>query len=183
MKTNYQDANKAWMGTGAIGCTFAAAFAKYPERVGWVTIVNPETFIIPNDAFILSMQFPNLNKQQVFEWAINNGFYTEDIGEGNIGLRYKIGKDIAWVQYFGLDSHVKTRRAPIPELMMCVKRPIGSYFKVGYTGILHLAHATVRHLTKRKADKLWETSHTNTAKHLGHKPNLSEAAKTTYNGI
>lgn len=176
------DANKKWMQTGAIGCTFAALFAKHPETVGWITIVKPVEFKIPKDAIILSIQFPGETKQTVLEWAVMNGFYLEDIGEGNTGLRYKIKKDVAWVQYFGLDSHVKTRRAPIPELMLCVKRPIGSYFKVGYNGILHLAHATVKMLTPSKADKLWETSYINTAKRLGHKPTLSEASKTTYHG-
>lgn len=176
------DANKQWMSTGKIGCTFAALFAKAPERVGWVTIVSPLEFNIPADAFIVSLQFPNQNKQWVLEWAIHNGFYLEDIGEDNTGLRYNIKTDVAWVQYFGPDSHVITRQAPIPELMLCVKRPIGSYFKVTYNGILHLAHANVRHLSKSKADKLWETSHINTAKRLGHSPFLSEAAKTTYNG-
>lgn len=175
------DANKKWMSTGKIGCTFAALFAKCPERVGWMTIVNPLVFTITNDCFILSLQFPGQNKQFVLEWALMNGFYLDGVGEGLTGLRYNIDcNDVAWVQYFGPDSHVITRQAPIPELMLCVKRPIGSYFKVSYNGILHLAHATVRHLSKHKADKLWETSHINTAKRLGHKPNLSEAAKTTY---
>lgn len=174
------DANKKWMSTGKIGCTFAALFAKRPETVGWVTIVNPEKLIIPQDAIILSLQFPGKNVNEVKSWALTNGFYLEDIGNGNTGLRYKIKEDVAWVQYFGLDSHVKTRQAPIPELMLCVKRPIGSYFKVGYNGILHLAHATVRQLSKTKVDKLWETSYANTAKRLGHSPTLSEASKTTY---
>lgn len=174
------DANKKWMATGKIGCTFAALFAKRPELVGWVTIAKPIDFKIPADAFILSIQFPGETKQTVLEWALNNGFYLENIGGGCEGLRYNIDVDVAWVQYFGPDSHVLTRQAPIPELMMCVKRPLGSYFKVGYNGILHLAHASVRHLAKNKVDKLWETSHIQTAKLLGHKPNLSEAAKTTY---
>lgn len=174
------DVNKQWMSTGKIGCTFAALFAKHPERVGWVTIIKPIQFRIPNDAIILSLQFPDENKQTVLEWAIMNGFYLEDIGQGLTGLRYKIGDQIAWVQYFGPDSHVLTRQVPIPELMMCVKRPIGSYFKVAIGNILHLAHAPVTYLNKRKADKLWETSYSNTEKRLGHHPNLSEAAKTTY---
>ncbi|MCW3111310.1 MAG: Phi17:2 [Segetibacter sp.] len=170
------------MSTGAIGCTFASLFAKHPETVGWLTIVNPDKLVIPKEAIILSLQFPGKNKDEVKAWALNNGFYLEDIGEGNTGLRYKIKQDVAWVQYFGLDSHVTTRKAPIPELMLCVKRPIGSYFKVGYNNILHLAHATVRQLSKNKADKLWETSYKNTAKRLGHSPTLSEASKTTYYG-
>ena len=168
------------MATGKIGCTFAALFAKRPDRVGWVTLVNPDTFNIPEDAIILSLQFPNGNINSVRNWALSNGFYEEQIGAGLTGLRYNIGNQIAWVQYFGADSHVKTRQAPISELMLCVKRPIGSYFKVAVGNILHLAHAPVTYLNKRKADKLWETSYTNTAKRLGHSPDLSQAAKTTY---
>lgn len=176
------DANKKWMSTGKIGCTFAAVFAKVPQKVGWVTLVNPSYFYIPKGCFILSIQFtePEVTWMDVRYWALANGFFEETISDELKGLRYKIGEEVAWVQYFGPDSHVKTRQAPVPEIMLCVKRPIGSYFKVGYTGILHLAHAAVDHLTKKKADKLWETSHTNTKKLLGHSPNLEEAAKTTF---
>ena len=175
------DINKIWMSSAKrIGCTFAALFAKRPELVGWKTIVNPETFKIPKDAFILSLQFPNMSKAEVFIWALKNGFYTEQIDESNIGLRYKIGNDVAWVQYFGLDSHVKTRQAPIPELMLCVKLPAKYYFKVGFKGILHLAHASIESLKSLKADRLWETSYKNTLKTLGHRPTVTEASKTTF---
>lgn len=174
------DQNKKWMATGAVGCTFAALFAKNPERVGWKTIINPERFEIPAGAIILSLQFPDKNKEQVIEWALANGFYTEEVEAGRIGLRYNIGNKVAWVQYFGLDSHVKTRQAPVAELMLCVKVPMGAYFKVAGENILHLAHASVASLSKLKADKLWQTSHLNTAKRLGHKPTIDEASKTTF---
>lgn len=174
------DANKNWMTTGKIGCTFAALFAKNPAKVNWVTIINPVHFEIPEDCAILSMQFPGATIEIVRVWALSNGFYEEAITASLTGLRYRIGANIAWVQYFGPDSHVLTRQAPIPELMLCVKLPLGSYFKVGFNGILHLAHAAVTSLTKRKADKLWETSHINTKKKLGYSPTLVEAAKTTF---
>ncbi len=96
-------------------------------------------------------------------------------------MRFGLGDNIVWVQNFGKDSHVKTRQAPISELMMCVKLPAVSYFKVGFKGVLHLAHASVTGLKKLKADRLWDTSFKNTEKALGHKPTLREAAKTTYN--
>lgn len=173
--------NRKWMSNARnIGCTFAALFARNPELVGWNTIVNPSRLEIPKNALILSLQFPYMNKETVLEWALANGFYLEDIGEGNIGLRYKIGKEISWVQYFGKDSHVKTRQAPIPELMMCVKLPPKYYFKVGFKGILHLAHASIEGLKSIKVDKMWETSFKRTEKSLGHKPTLIQAAKTTY---
>lgn len=175
------DSNKLWMQNSKnIGCTFAAMFAKQPELVGWKTIVNPETFSIPEGAFILSLQFPNKTQSQVIEWAILNGFYVEMLADGNVGLRYKIGNNIAWVQYFGSDSHVKTRQAPIAELMMCVKLPAKYYFKVGFKGILHLAHASIQHLKESKVHKLWETSFKQTEKAIGHKPTLTEASKTTF---
>ena len=174
------DANKQWMSSGKIGCAFAAYFAKRPNLCCWVTVVNPDTFYMPKDAMILSIQFPDKTKKQVFDWAISNGFYTEDLGNGNIGLRYKIGDKIAWVQYFGLDSHAKTRQAPIPELCLTVKMPLQSYAKVGINNVLHLAHACVSSLNKRAQDIMWNSSFTNTEKRLGHKPTLNEAAKTTY---
>lgn len=177
-----KDLNKIWMQNSKnIGCTFASIFAKNPQSIGWVTIVNPEKLIIPEGAFIVSLQFPDKNKEQVLEWALNNGFYLESLDEKNTGLRYLVnGKNIAWVQYFGKDSHVKTRQAPISELCFCVKLPTKYFIKVGFSGILHLAHASVQSLTDRKAAKLWETSFKRTEKSLGHKPTLKEGAKTTY---
>lgn len=176
------DLNKLWMSNAKnIGCTFAALFAKNPDVVGWKTMVNPDVLRIPKDAFIISLQFPDMNKAHVLNWALNNGFYLEEIGEGNKGLRYKTGGNISWVQYFGKDSHVKTRQAPIPELMMCVKLPTKYYWQVGFKGILHLAHAgiqSIKYMTK--VEKMWETSFKQTKKSLGHSPTLKEAAKTTY---
>lgn len=168
------------MSTGKIGCTFAALFAKKPQSVNWITIVNPDKFYIPDNAAILSIQFPESNIDLVRDWALNNGFYEEVITDSLTGLRYKIGNNVAWVQYFGEDSHVKTRQAPIPELMLCVKLPLVQFAKVGFNGILHLAHTCVASLTDKKTNKLWETSYKNTNKQLGHSPSLIEAAKTTY---
>jgi hypothetical protein len=180
------DQNKIWMQKGKIGCTFAALFAKNPEAIGWKTIADARNlrFIVPYDGtFILSLQFPGWTKLEVYSWAIANHFYTEQITESNTGLRYKIGKNVSWVQYFGPDSHVRTRRAPIPELMMCIKLPAQYYFKVGFTGVLHLAHASIAGLKRNKVDKLWETSYKNTEKQLGHKPGVSEASKTTFKDV
>lgn len=176
-----EDQNKKWMSNAKnIGCTFAAFFASRPGLCNWVTLVSPESFEIPKDASILSLQFPGMSKHQVSLWALDNDFFVEPIGDGNIGLRKMIGKHVAWVQYFGPDSHVKTRQTPIPELMLCVKRPALSYVRVGFKGILHLAHASVKYISQTKAHKLWHTSHYQTEKSLGHKPTLKEAAKTTY---
>lgn len=174
------DANKQWMSKGKIGCTFASLFAKKPESVGWKTIVNPEMFYIPEDCMILSLQFEGYNKQQVIDWALKNDFYLEDVDDDCVGLRYNIDGKVSWVQYFGPDSHVKTRQAPIPELCMCVKMPKKFYAKVGFKGILHLAHTSVINLTDAMCDLLWDSSFRNTEKKLGHKPTIKEGAKTTY---
>lgn len=174
------DANKQWMAKGKIGCAFAAMFARKPESIGWVTVVNPEKFEIPEGCFILSLQFPDKTKPQVIEWALQNGFYEEQLNDGMIGLRRDIDNNVSWVQYFGRDSHVETRKSPIPELLMCVKLPAKYYAKVGFKGVLHLAHASVESLTERASDILWKSSFTNTAKRLGFKPTIKEAAKTTY---
>lgn len=176
------DQNKEWMAKGNIGCTFASLFATKPHLCNWVTVTNPDKFIIPEGAMILSLQFPDKDMEYVYQWAINNGFYTEDLGEGCVGLRYNMGYAVSWVQYFGPDSHVKTRQAPIPELCLCVRIPFKYYAKVGFKSVLHLAHASVEHLTNKAANILWNSSFTNTEKKLGHKPGLKEAAKTTYYG-
>ena len=178
------DQNKIWMSNAKnIGCTFAALFAKKPELVGWQTQINPERLVIPKDCFILSLQFPYMDRFDVMTWALKNGFYLENLPDGNTGLRYKIGNNVAWVQYFGQDSHVKTRRTPVPELMMCFKVSAWTYAKVGFKGVLHLAHASIAMLTPRKADKMWNTSHKQTERSLGFKPTLAEAAKTTYHEL
>lgn len=173
------DDNKKWMSSGKIGCTFAALFAKNPEKVDWVTIVNPKAFFIPDKCVILSLQFPEKNMGEVKNWAINNGFYIENI-DGLQGLRLKIDDNISWVQYFGPDSPVKTRQTPIPELCMCVRLPKAYYWKVGFKGILHLAHTSVSGIAKKAQNILWKTSFENTTRKLRHKPTIKEAAKITY---
>lgn len=178
------DENKKWMSSGKVGCTFAALFAKNPEKIGWVTItINnlTEKLIIPKSTFILSIQFPiSWDASKVRKWALDNGFEEEMVNGGYIGLRYKVNSLVAWVQYFGKDSHVLTRQSPIPELCMCLKLPAKYYFKVGFDGILHLAHASVSGIKDKIADKLWETSHKNTEKRLGHKAGKKEAGKVTW---
>lgn len=172
--------NLDWIKSGKIGCTFASYFARMPELVGWQFQVNPVDLSIPEDCLMLSLIFPEGNIDTVKNWALKNGFYLENVGEGLIGLRYNNKEGVSWVQYFGLDAPVKTRQAPVPMLMMCVKLPVKSYFKVGFNGILHIANTEVKNLSDYVANKLWETSHSNTTKQLGHPAGLREAAKTTY---
>lgn len=176
-----KDPNKEWMSKGKIGCTFASLFAKKPESIGWKTITSPELFEIPEDCMVLSVQFPGYSREQVINWALKNGFFTIDVNDECVGLRYMIGDKVSWVQYFGPDAHAKTRQAPIPELCMTVKMPAKYYVKVGFKGILHLAHASVANLTEEMCDILWDSSHKNTKKKLGHDPTVKEAAINNMN--
>lgn len=176
----YIQENLDWVKSGKAGCTFAAYFARCPETIGWQFVVNPKDTIPPPDALLLSLIFPGLNRSEVRQWALANDFYLEMIDNPLTGLRKQYPDGIAWVQYFGPDSPVKTRQTPYPMLMMCVKRPLVTYAKVGFKGILHLAHASVGALTETIANRMWSTSHTNTARQLGKKPGIREAAKTTF---
>src|SRR5665811_614284 len=131
-----------WIKSGKIGCLFASALVRKHEEIGWMFDVNPEKLEIPQSAFILSLIFPEANTETIRTWALGNGMYFENIDKLYQGLRIKIDKDISWVQYFGQDSHVKTRQSPYPMLSFAVKLPKRYYLKaVSYT---HLrAHETV----------------------------------------
>lgn len=172
--------NIEWIKSGKIGCTFASYFARFPETIGWNFIINDGAFYVPDNTFLLSIVFPDSNKQNVKEWALSNGFYLEQIESGLSGLRYKFKDGVSWVQYFGFDADVATRKCPHPMLTMTIKLPLKYYFKVGFKGILHIAHASVLHIKDSIANKLWETSHENTKRQLGHRPTIKEAAKTTF---
>jgi hypothetical protein len=171
-----------WIRKGNTGCTFATLFSKNPESIGWKFFTVEEYLKgIPDDTFIVSIIFPeNCNKSTVRNWALNNGFYIESTGDDTEGLRIKSKYGISWVQYFGPDSHVKTRQAPSPCLLYCRKMQKSYYFKVGFSGILHLAHAWIENFPKRKADTLWLRAHKQTEKIVGYKLTIKEAAKTTF---
>lgn len=169
-----------WLRSGKMGCTFGTLLAKNPDKIGWKFQTNPTKLEWGEDTYLLSIIFPDGDTNSVRNWALDNGMYLEDIEDLYQGLRLKIGDDISWVQYFGPDSHVITRQSPYPMLNLCVKLPAFTYYKVGFKGILHLAHAGVGNLTKYICDKLWDSSFKNTEKILGYKPTIKEAAKTTY---
>lgn len=171
---------KEWISSGKIGCVFASALVKQADQIGWKFILAEDKLKIPKDAFLVSILFPEGNIESVKQWALSNGFYLEDINDLYQGLRIRQGTSISWVQYFGPDSHVKTRRSPYPMLSFTVKLSPKSYWRVGFNGILHLAHASVKFLTDRKADTLWKQSLIKTKKEIGHPLTIREAAKTTY---
>lgn len=176
----FEQENLEWIKSGKIGCTFAAYFARCPETIGWVFETDPANFHIPKDCLMLSLIFPHCDKLFVKDWALKNGFYIEPIADGLEGLRYKCPEGVSWVQYFGFDADVPTRQCPHPMLTFCVKLPNKYYVKVGFKGVLHIAHACVSGISDYVANKLWDSSHQNTKKQIGHKPTIKEAAKTTY---
>lgn len=185
---DYIQENLDWIKSGKIGCTFASYFARIPESIGWKFLTITEApgkptstkWEIPVDCLMLSIMFPNMNKFRVRNWALHAGFYIEYLGEGNEGMRFKTPAGVSWVQYFGYDADVITRQAPHPMLIMSVKMPLKSYAKVGFKGILHIAHASIEGISDYVCDKLWNSSFENTKRQLGHEPTLAEAAKTTF---
>jgi hypothetical protein len=174
------DLNLEFIQQGKTGCLFASILAKNPSKVGWRRIVNPDKIDIKEDDYILSLIFPGENKETVLEWALTHGMYLEDTSDSTHGLRYKIGDNVAWVQYFGQDSHVPTRQSPEPELLLCVRVAKNFYNKVGFKGILHLAHGSVDHIRKSKLDPMWEQCYIATKKFVGHTLGIAEASKTTF---
>lgn len=175
-----KDTNLEFIRQGKTGCLFASVLAKNPKKVGWKRVFNPESIDIQEDDYILSLIFPGSNSNEVLDWALKNGMYLENTSDSTIGLRYKIGDNIAWVQYFGQDSHVPTRQSPEPELLMCVKVAKNFYHKVGFTGILHLAHGSIEYIKKHKLDHMWDQCYKATRRLIGKSLGIKEASKTTY---
>ncbi len=172
-----------WIQKGNTGCCFATLFAKNPEKIGWEFIFYTDFVYMQytTAANIISINFPiNWSKNNVRHWALSNGFYLEDTSDNTEGLRIQCREGISWVQYFGSDSHVKTRQSPYPMLMYCNKLGKTHYIKVGFKGILHLAHAWVDNLKEKTWDTLWDRSFKQTKKIIGHDLGIKEASKTTF---
>lgn len=174
------DRNLQYIRQGKTGCVFATILARDPDKIGWKRILNPKTLDIPNNAYIVSFIFEGKTKEEVFRWSLDNGMYLEATSANTNGLRYNGKNGISWVQYFGPDSHVKTRQAPNAELLFCVKLPKKYYLKVGFNGVLHLAHASVEHLKEKSLETIWKSCFARTKKILGFKPTIAQAAKTTF---
>lgn len=174
------DSNLEYIKKGKTGCVFATIMARAPEKIGWKRIFNPKFLTIPKDAYIVSFIFEGKTKDEVKQWALENGMYEDITSKNTTGLRYKLKNGVSWVQYFGQDSHVKTRQTPNAELLFCVKLPKKSYFKVGFKGVFHLAHASIEHIKEKHLDTLWRQSFIRTKEIIGYKPTVEEAAKTTF---
>lgn len=178
--------NQEWISKGHTGCTFATLFAKDPEKVGWRFFDwNQWQFLYSYGQLplIVGIEFEKdgyWNKDTVRKWAIDQGFWEEETSSKTTGLRIQCKEGVSWVQYFGPDSHVVTRQAPNPMLLYTNKLGVKYYAKVGWKGILHLAHAWYDKISDRVYDLLWERSYQQTKKKLGHEPTVIEAAKTTF---
>ena len=179
--------NREWISKGNTGCSFATLFSKQPEVVGWRFLDHNQYFYLKNVTkelpLIVSIEFEDdgyWNKKTVREWALCQGFYEEDTSDSTIGLRIKCEQGVAWVQYFGPDSHVITRQSPTPMLLYTNKLGKSHYIKVGWKGILHLAHAFYDKIDERVYDLLWNRSYEQTKKKLGKSPDITSAAKTTW---
>lgn len=174
-----RDLNLHYIRKGKTGCVFATILSRNPSNIGWVRIFNPTSIDIPEDSFIVSYIFEGKTRDEVLSWALSNGMYMEETGDETLGLRYKGENGVSWVQYFGPDAHVVTRQAPVAELLFTVKLPKKYYWKVGFNGVLHLAHGSVEHIKERALDIIWEGCFKRTKKLLGYSPTIKEAAKTT----
>lgn len=179
------EANMNWIAKGNTGCTFATLFAKNTRPVRWGTFSYQvwETVSLHRVFYsLVSVIFDEtFDKDSVRQWAIKNNFYLESTGEETEGLRFINHEGYqVWVQYFGPDSHVVTRRTPYPMLTFKYDKPTHFYKKVGFNGILHLAHSYLYILNDKIYDVLWDRSHAQTCKKIGHKPTIKEAAKTTF---
>jgi hypothetical protein len=174
------ESNIEWMKSGGIGCVFAQVMARNPESVNWRFSLVSDYTKPDKDTFIQSIVFPHSDAYLVRKWALDNGFFVEDVNDFYEGLRIKSGQFVSWVQYFGPDSHVKTRQSPYPMLSFCIKLPVVYHAKVGFNGVLHLAHASVKGLSERAKEAMWNRSFLHTEKVIGHKPTIAEAAKTTF---
>lgn len=178
--------NREWIMKGNTGCTFATLFSKTPEVVGW-RFLNPiqwEHLLIYHQLpLIVSIEFPNdgyFNKDTIRKWALSAGFWEEETSDKTIGLRRQCEQGVAWVQYFGPDAHIPTRQSPTPMLLYTNKLGLSYYTKVGFKGVLHLAHAWYDKISDRVYDLLWDRSYQQTKKKLGKTPDITSAAKTTW---
>lgn len=174
------DKNLKWMQKGNLGCVFGTYFSQNPEKYGWKRFIDPTELHDFQDYSSVSLVFENFDLKQTREWALNNGFYEEKINDECIGLRIKVRDKVAWVQYFGQESHVKTRQSPCSELIFKVGNPIDAFHRVKVDEVLHLAQMAINTSIKKFAESFWRKSFENTKKIIGHELGVKEAAKTTW---
>ena len=184
------------------GCAFAAVAAKDPGKYGWHQVITDahsdsidteiQRAIHTPDVTTLSLIFPSVTTDEdlisfveILRNCRNVFFEHETVYEDTIcfGIRVKVGDLKSWVSGFGNYGFLpETRRTPYTEITFRVKpRPNYKWvMKKSPANVIHLADLDMLGITKATFIRLWELSLQNTAKRLGHKPDLKSAAKTTY---
>jgi hypothetical protein len=193
--------NLEYIRMGNIGCTFASVAAKFMldgKDVGWeiIPVTSMEQPMPAYNKATVSFIFPKEWTQfDVEKWCLGNGMRSVIVHKGTrirrflrwlkgkklVGLRIDMPEGLeSWVMYFGQDAHCPTRKTPYPMVTFRAKKPKGAYEKVGFNGkVIHIAQMMLD-VAKSKMDRLWKTSHKNTEKIIGKKPNEVHAAKTTF---
>jgi hypothetical protein len=93
---------------------------------------------IENKAAAVAVVFEETSTlDEVRSWCCQIGFYEIDIDAECVGLRREIEDQTAWVTYIGSDSHVLTRRCPIPAILYKT-RPESDSFHRTHTESKHL---------------------------------------------
>jgi hypothetical protein len=186
-----------YISRGRIGCTFAAVAARNPDKYDWgfyeIGFYNdPMPELTHSTATII---FPACyKKEDVRAWALRNGMYEEVIRKGSwlrrfirwvkgeklVGLRYTSKEGYAaYAMYMGPDSHCPTRLTPYPTLTFRTCSTTRMFYKVGFSGVLHIAQMPVL-VALEKAQVMWNSSHKNAKKIVGKELNEEHAAKTTF---
>lgn len=187
---------------GKAGCAFAAIAATNPAFFGWRHRVSHRVYdnlqreiseaVSANHVNMLSLLLPWVSTDHDLIGLVEalpqrtNIFVGMDEIFGNcrcVGLRLPIGSKESWITGMGPFEFLPvTRRASTTELIMRVKsRPnYAKVMKQAPTDVLHLADLDMRGIVDSLFKELWNLSLRNTARMLGHKPDLRAAAKTTF---
>ncbi|MGX5723167.1 hypothetical protein [Shinella zoogloeoides] len=192
----------AFFRRGGAGCLFAAIAAGKPSAMGWATAVccKPYAFHIENilsyfkrhdNVSTLSVVFPTITTVPALallarELETCDGMLVEQSerhGRRCLGFRVNVGGKQSWVAGFGPFAHFPaTRRAPYTSIVLRVKDKPKYIKEIDETpdGTLHVANMHIRGMGEHIFVRTNEQSYINTAKILGHKPDIFSAAKTTF---
>lgn len=184
------------------GCAFAAVAARDPSKYGWEQkvvemhhgTIDDQIHQGINDSKVttLSLIFPAVREidhliELTNELQLCSQVFLEQCvlfeNAYCMGFRVRMGDCVSWVSGFGdFNFFPKTRRTPFTEITFRVKpRPKYKWFmKESPPNIIHLADLDMLGLSRATMQHLWHVSLKNTARLLGHKPDLKSAAKTTF---
>jgi hypothetical protein len=187
---------------GLAGCMFAAHAAQDPGRYEWrFDVCDAEVDKIEN-LIQTAIDKPDVSTQSIIFPAVANegdlilllrlllqvpsiSLGQEEQFEDTICLGYRvaIGHLKSWVTGFGQFTFLpKTRQTVYTEIVFRTKpRPLyEKTMKPSPDGIVHLADMDMKQMKEKQFKALWRNSFDNTEKHLGAKPDLRSAAKTTF---